>query len=635
MGNEEPWLDLSGANSPSPLSLAHTPSFALGRLTVEPATRSIAADDGRTERLEPLVMQVLIVLASASGSTLSRDDLIAACWDGRIVTEDAINRVISRLRKALERLGGDEVRLETIPKVGYRLSVSTESPDGDEPAPRSRKSSRYKLVLAAAGIALAAGAGFWWTQSGRDDALRIGVEPVLSSLGDREARRFASNLTSDLARFSASISGIALIDATERKSDPVRLLVRIAVDRDPEGLIARARLVETGGGQVLWSRDFRDAEGDLALLRDRTSVGIAGVIRCGLERAAGPYGFGAQMRLYLAACDALERGDWQAAESYARQIVRLRPKVAAGWGCLAMTILMATEPGARDEARRLALARRYAERAIALDPRSGRAYIALSAAGDKFEPRSLDLLAEGIGRDPDQRSLHSFYATHLFNMGYVEASVRPALRALALDPASRNAYSAAVRRLLASGRVEQGFAVQRRAEELWPGNLDLAENRSRMLHYGDPAQGLRQLRQLNLSPSELPPLTQLELEYRLAPSTPALLQLQAAAEREFANEPSSAWYAAMVFARIGATGQALDWLKRASHRRANNQWSLLFWPDAAAIRREPEFFRSMSRLGLVEFWRKRGVWPDFCSERGLKYDCRREAERLANGAKPV
>ena len=42
--------------------------------------------------LDPRVMQVLVALTGAAGKVLSRDDLIALCWDGRIVGDNAINR---------------------------------------------------------------------------------------------------------------------------------------------------------------------------------------------------------------------------------------------------------------------------------------------------------------------------------------------------------------------------------------------------------------------------------------------------------------------------------------------------------------------------------------------------------------
>jgi hypothetical protein len=51
-------------------------------------------------------MQVLVALAQAQGAVVSRDSLIARCWEGGYVGEDAINRAIWRLRKLAES-GGD------------------------------------------------------------------------------------------------------------------------------------------------------------------------------------------------------------------------------------------------------------------------------------------------------------------------------------------------------------------------------------------------------------------------------------------------------------------------------------------------------------------------------------------------
>lgn len=104
--------------SPWPIDLAHISTFHLGEVEVRPASREMVLGEQR-EVLEPLVMQVLVALASASGETLSRDDLIAACWGGRAVTDDALNRVMSRLRALSRSIGG--FRVETITKVGYRL----------------------------------------------------------------------------------------------------------------------------------------------------------------------------------------------------------------------------------------------------------------------------------------------------------------------------------------------------------------------------------------------------------------------------------------------------------------------------------------------------------------------------------
>src|SRR6476661_5461871 len=79
------------------VTLAGEASRRLGPLTIEPAVRRVVHDDGREEFVEPRVMQVLLALLRADGATISRDELVYTCWDGRIVGDDAINRVLSRL----------------------------------------------------------------------------------------------------------------------------------------------------------------------------------------------------------------------------------------------------------------------------------------------------------------------------------------------------------------------------------------------------------------------------------------------------------------------------------------------------------------------------------------------------------
>jgi len=55
---------------------------------------------------------------------------------------------------------------------------------------------------------------------------------------------------------------------------------------------------------------------------------------------------------------------------------------------------------------------------------------------------------------------------------------------------------------------------------------------------------------------------------------------------------------------------------------------VLFYFDMAPQRRDPRFMKLAARIGLVDYWTTSGHWPDFCSEPGLPYDCRKEAARL-------
>lgn len=102
------------------IELAHADDMALGAFLIRPSSREIERD-GRRELIEPRVMQVLVALVDADGAVVSRDDLVQRCWDGRAVSEDAINRCIGRLRRIAETDGGQSFTIQTIPRVGYRL----------------------------------------------------------------------------------------------------------------------------------------------------------------------------------------------------------------------------------------------------------------------------------------------------------------------------------------------------------------------------------------------------------------------------------------------------------------------------------------------------------------------------------
>jgi DNA-binding winged helix-turn-helix (wHTH) protein len=162
-----------------PVRLAAEPARTLGMLRIEPGHRRVTWPGG--ERiLEPRVMQVLVALADAEGGIVGRDALIARCWDGRIVGENAINRVISLLRDLAEQSAAFEI--ETITKVGYRLlpnadskmavaplagAPASEAPSEDTPAElRGSPQLGRRGLMAGVLVAAAAAGGAWWMRQG-------------------------------------------------------------------------------------------------------------------------------------------------------------------------------------------------------------------------------------------------------------------------------------------------------------------------------------------------------------------------------------------------------------------------------------------------------------------------------------
>jgi DNA-binding winged helix-turn-helix (wHTH) protein/Tfp pilus assembly protein PilF len=146
------------------IALANEPPFRLGALDVTPAWRQVRIA-GESRTLEPRVMQVLVALARADGGIVGRDALVARCWDGRIVGENAINRVISILRALAAETHAFEI--ETITKVGYRLKTRDQPPPPVAPAViPARQPVARRAALAGLGAAAIGGAAYlFWPDS--------------------------------------------------------------------------------------------------------------------------------------------------------------------------------------------------------------------------------------------------------------------------------------------------------------------------------------------------------------------------------------------------------------------------------------------------------------------------------------
>jgi DNA-binding winged helix-turn-helix (wHTH) protein/Tfp pilus assembly protein PilF len=74
-------------------------------------------------------MQVLVTLADAEGSVVTRDTLFRRCWGGVYVGDDSLNRAISGVRRVAATVGAGTLNIETITRTGYRLVVREQSND--------------------------------------------------------------------------------------------------------------------------------------------------------------------------------------------------------------------------------------------------------------------------------------------------------------------------------------------------------------------------------------------------------------------------------------------------------------------------------------------------------------------------
>ena len=91
-------------------------------------------------------MDVLVCLADNCGQTVSREELLRTVWPNTFVTDDALTRCISELRRVFEDHAHDPHIIETIPKRGYRViaTVETVSEQAERARPPLRSGSQFR-----------------------------------------------------------------------------------------------------------------------------------------------------------------------------------------------------------------------------------------------------------------------------------------------------------------------------------------------------------------------------------------------------------------------------------------------------------------------------------------------------------
>ena len=98
-------------------------AFRLGSIQVDPS-RNIIANGAGSWSLEPKIMDLLALLAVHPGEVLSREALIDQVWKVEYGADESLTRAVSLLRKAFRDAGHAGELIETIPKRGYRLTVT-------------------------------------------------------------------------------------------------------------------------------------------------------------------------------------------------------------------------------------------------------------------------------------------------------------------------------------------------------------------------------------------------------------------------------------------------------------------------------------------------------------------------------
>ncbi|MFY9756444.1 MAG: transcriptional regulator, partial [Pseudolabrys sp.] len=98
--------------------------------------------------VEPQVFDLLIFLVENRDRVVSKDDLIASIWHGRVVSDSTLTSRINAARKALGDSGGKQKLIRTIARKGIRFVGEVHTrPMGLEPHAEILELSRAALPL--------------------------------------------------------------------------------------------------------------------------------------------------------------------------------------------------------------------------------------------------------------------------------------------------------------------------------------------------------------------------------------------------------------------------------------------------------------------------------------------------------
>jgi Tol biopolymer transport system component/DNA-binding winged helix-turn-helix (wHTH) protein len=143
-------------------------AFSVGDWHVDPSSRTLTGANGDV-RLEPKVMQVLVLLAQHQGEVVTKETLLQNIWPDIFVGDEVLSRTVSELRRAL----GDDSKapryIQTIPKGGYKLIASVTSHEPAAAAVASspgsgqefRRRRRWRTPVLWGALILAGAGGAW------------------------------------------------------------------------------------------------------------------------------------------------------------------------------------------------------------------------------------------------------------------------------------------------------------------------------------------------------------------------------------------------------------------------------------------------------------------------------------------
>ncbi len=529
------------------------------------------------------------------------------------------------------------------------VEVRADEASGVRPSTIARRpASRWvwavaTLILIAAGVALVAGLR---TRRGSGQRagriLAIAVLPLDDFSRDPAQQFFADGMTDELITTLAQISTLRVTSRTSVMGFrgtvlPVREIARrLGVDAVVEGSVQRAgdrvritaQLIRAATDEHLWAQSYERDLRDVLALQDEVAGAIAQEVKArtavrtvsaaagghaaqhGTSRSVSPRAY----ELYLRGFEAYRR--WQkpsdrTAAQYLRQAIAIDSTYAPSWAALGLVYI--DEPGQfGTRADDVGQARRFIDRALALDPDLGLAHEAKGeiafrqdwnwALADRELRRAIEL-------SPNLFEAHHMLSHLMMALGRERDSFREAGAALALDPLNTDATLHMGWVYLATGQLERAVRQFRATLQLDPGFSEayrfLATTNVLLGRYDDAVAA--QNRAFDLSGIVDSTSRVISLRSRLAlhaviaarrgDRADALRMAQHMAEEIDAGR-QTAYDLASVDAQLGRKDEAFHWLDRSLALHEKYLPGLRYDGFFVSLRGDPRFAALLRRIGL-------------------------------------
>lgn len=340
--------------------------------------------DRNTIPLQPQVFDLLEYLVRHRDRVVTKDDLIAAIWRGRIVSESALTTRINAARMAIGNSGEAQRLIRTLPRKGVRFVGDVRETDG---------AAVLTLSSAQTG-AMPANSIYAWERAS------IVVLPFHNLSDDPKQEYFVDGVTESLTTDLSRIVGLRVIarntaftfkgTAIDVKRIGHELNVRYVlegtVQRGGNRLRVNVQLIDAGTATHLWADRFEQPVADLFDMQDEIVSRLANTLDAQLieaearraERSLHPN----SMELYFQGKALLQKG-WtpeyltQARKVFERALALDPKNIDAMVWIATVDVIVGSSYLTDDRAAHLAVAEVTSVKALSLAPNHAFAHLIL------------------------------------------------------------------------------------------------------------------------------------------------------------------------------------------------------------------------------------------------------------------